>query len=187
MVPRMPRAHHVLAVSGSLRTGSTSTAVLRTAVAVAPKGVTVTMFDALGTLPPFNPDDDVDPLPNAVATLRAACGAADSLLLSTPEYAGALPGSFKNLLDWTVGGTELSAKPVGWINVSVSPTGAVGAHEELRRVLGFVQADVVDAACADLAVPRAAVGDDGLVEPGPLRDRIVEVLRALAAHARAAA
>jgi chromate reductase, NAD(P)H dehydrogenase (quinone) len=178
--------HHVLAISGSLRAGSTSTAVLRTAKHVAPTGVSVTAFEGLATLPPFNPDDDVDPLPAAVQTLRAACGAADSLLLSVPEYAGALPGSFKNLLDWTVGGTELSRMPVGWINVSVSPTGAVAAHEELRRVLGFVEADVVDAACADIAVPRAAVGDDGLVTEDALRKRVVDVLRALAAHARTA-
>jgi chromate reductase, NAD(P)H dehydrogenase (quinone) len=177
--------HHVLAISGSLRTGSTSTAVLRTATRVAPRGVTVTLFERLGTLPPFNPDDDVAPLPPAVQTLRAACGAADSLLLSTPEYAGALPGSFKNLLDWTVGGVELSRMPVAWINVSVSPTGAVAAHEELRRVLGFVEADIVDAACIDLAVPRAAVGADGQVEDDALRKRIGEVLRTLAAHARA--
>jgi chromate reductase len=182
----MPRSHHVLAISGSLRAGSTSTAVLRTAARVAPPGVSVTVFEGLGALPPFNPDDDIDPLPPGVQTLRAACGAAGSLLLSTPEYAGALPGSFKNLLDWTVGGVELSGMPVAWINVSVSPTGAVAAHEELRRVLGFVSADVVDEACADLAVPRAAVGPDGLVEEGPLRDRIVDVLRSLAGHARAA-
>ena len=181
----MPTNHHVLAISGSLRSGSTSTSVLRTAKQVAPRAVSVTIFEGLGQLPPFNPDDDIDPLPPGVQTLRAACGAADSLLLSTPEYAGALPGSFKNLLDWTVGGTELSGLPVAWINVSVSPTGAVAAHEELRRVLGFVEADVVDAACIDLAVPRASVGPDGLVEPGPLRDRIGEVLKALAAHARA--
>ena len=48
------------------------------------------------------------------------------MLFSTPEYAGALPGSFKNLLDWTVGGGETYGMPVGWVNVSgpASPTGA---------------------------------------------------------------
>jgi chromate reductase len=180
----MATTHQVLAVSGSLRVGSTSSAVVRTAVLVAPAGTRVTVFGGLGALPHFNPDDDVEPLPSAVRALRDAIAEADSLLLSTPEYAGALPGSFKNLLDWTVGGVELTGRPVGWINVSVSPTGAVAAHEDLRRVLGFVQADVVEAACADIPVPRAAVGTDGLVDDCPLRGRIEAVVAALADHAR---
>jgi NAD(P)H-dependent FMN reductase len=40
------------------------------------------------------------------------------VLFCTPEYAGALPGSFENLLDWTVGGGEMYRKPVAWINAS---------------------------------------------------------------------
>ena len=34
--------------------------------------------------------------------LRGTIHEADALLFSTPEYAGALPGSLKNLLDWTI-------------------------------------------------------------------------------------
>jgi NAD(P)H-dependent FMN reductase len=48
----------------------------------------------------LGPDgNDTDP---AVVELRAAIAASDAVLFSTPEYAGALPGSFKDLLDWTV-------------------------------------------------------------------------------------
>ena len=56
------------------------------------------------------------------------------MLFSTPEYAGALPGSFKNLLDWTVGDDQpgsMNGKPVAWVNVS--PRGAEHAHESLPR------------------------------------------------------
>jgi NAD(P)H-dependent FMN reductase len=73
-----------------------------------------------------------------VAELRHEIGAADAVLICTPEYAGALPGSFKNLLDWTVGGGEADRKPVGWINASgvAAPTGGGDAHASLRKVLG---------------------------------------------------
>jgi multimeric flavodoxin WrbA len=37
-----------------------------------------------------------------VADLRETLRRADAVLLSTPEYAGSMPGSFENLLDWTV-------------------------------------------------------------------------------------
>ena len=48
--------------------------------------------------------------------------------LFRPEYAGALPGGFKNLLDWTVGGGDLYRKPVAWVDVSSSATGAASAR-----------------------------------------------------------
>ena len=105
------------------------------------------LYDGMTGLPHFNPDDDVDPLPAAVAGLRAQIGAADAVLFCTPEYAGALPGTFKNLLDWTVGGPEMYGKPVAWVNASGSPTRARHAHESLATVLGYIHADVVAEAC----------------------------------------
>jgi chromate reductase, NAD(P)H dehydrogenase (quinone) len=112
----------------------------------------------------FNPDDDKEPLHPAVTALRAAITQADALLISTPEYAGDLPGAFKNLLDWTVGGVEIGEKPTAWINVSNSgPQGAYHTYESLRRVLGFTGAAVIDDACARIPVRRDCLGPDGLV------------------------
>jgi len=54
-------AAHVLLVSGSIRGGSTNTAVLRTAQAVAPDGVNTVLYEGLADLPAFNPDDDHEP------------------------------------------------------------------------------------------------------------------------------
>lgn len=50
----------------------------------------------LESSPHFDPGRDIEPLDPAVAELRAAIGEAGAVLLCTPEYAGALPGSFKN-------------------------------------------------------------------------------------------
>src|SRR5256885_16308443 len=94
----------ILMLCGSLRGGSTNHAILRTAGEVLPPEATAVLFDGMGDLPHFNPDDDHAPLPPAVENLRTALGRAGAVLISTPEYAGALPGSFKNLLDWTIGG-----------------------------------------------------------------------------------
>jgi len=172
----------ILAISGSLRAGATNTALLRTAGSVAPDGTSVVLYDGLGALPYFNPDDDREPLHPAVADLRARIGAADALLLSTPEYAGGLPGSFKNLLDWTVGGGETYGMPIAWVNASASPTGARDTYDSLSIVLSRTGADIVAAACAHLAVPRAAVGADGLIADAALVAQITAVVAALAAH-----
>src|SRR5262245_24401122 len=187
--PRMPHPVNVLLISGSLRAASTNTAVLRTAAELADDRVQTTLYEGMGDLPHFNPDDDREgaPVHAAVADLRAAVAVADALLLCTPEYAGALPGALKNLLEWTVGDAGTYNKPIAWINASgpAAPTGGADAHDSLRKVLGYVHADIVDAACARIPMTRDAVGPDGTITDPALRNQIAEALRVLARHAAA--
>lgn len=89
----MPTFCRVLLISGSTRSGSTNTAVLRTAAAVAPPGLTTVIYEGLADLPAFNPDDDHEPLHPVVVDLRRQLDAADAVLFCTPEYAGALPAA----------------------------------------------------------------------------------------------
>ncbi|MEU6258807.1 NADPH-dependent FMN reductase [Streptomyces sp. NPDC047043] len=174
----------ILLLSGSLRGGSTNEAVLRTAQAVAPSvPVRTVLYDGLAGLPHFNPDDDADPLPAPVAGLRAAIEEAAGILVCTPEYAGTLPGSFKNLLDWTVGGTEICDKPVGWVNAAAPGRGR-GAEATLRTVLGYTGADIVEGACVQLPVGRGVVDGDGLVADTEVRRQLGAVLGLLADRAR---
>jgi len=174
-------------ISGSLRAGSTNTAVLQTAGVLAPSGVTMVLYGGMGELPHFNPDDDREgePVHPAVADLRAQVAAADALLLCTPEYAGALPGAFKNLLEWTVGDAGTYGKPVAWINASggAAPTGAADAHESLRKVLGYVGADIVEDACAQIPITRDLVGPDGTITDPTIGAQITGALAPLVRHA----
>jgi NAD(P)H-dependent FMN reductase len=135
----------------------------------------------LGELPHFNPDVERGELPAAVRELRGALAAADAVLFSTPEYAGTLPGSFKNLLDWTVG-EGLYDKPVGWVNPSPHDGGAARTYEVLRVVLGYINADIVEPACVRAPVRRDAVGADGLVHDAAARAAIARAVQALVDH-----
>jgi chromate reductase len=177
---------HLLLISGSSRHGSTNTAVLKTAQAVTPAEVTTYLYTSLAELPAFNPDDDHDPLPPAVADLRQHLAAADAVLFCTPEYAGGLPGSFKNLLDWTVGGGEMYAKPVAWINASslAAPTGGADAHASLARVLGYLATVVIDDACVRVVMSRNVIDTDGLIADADIRTDIARVLEHMARHVR---
>ncbi|MFG2717120.1 NADPH-dependent FMN reductase [Streptomyces sp. NPDC048416] len=139
----------------------------------------------MGALPHFNPDDDTDPLPAEVVRLRTLIASADALLICTPEYAGDLPGSFKNLLDWTVGGVEISDKPVGWVNASVAPTGAAGAHAALRTVLGYTGARIVDPAAVHIPVPRDAIAPSGTITDPASRAALTGAITTLLSAARA--
>ncbi|MGI8530987.1 MAG: NADPH-dependent FMN reductase [Geodermatophilaceae bacterium] len=174
-----PGAAQLLLISGSTRHGSTNTAALRTAQTAASEGLTAILYDGLADLPAFDPDHDRDPLPSAVADLRRQIAAADAVLFCAPEYAGGLPGSFKNLLDWTVGGHEIYRKPVAWINVAAEGRGT-NADASLRTVLGYVGAQIIEAACVRLPVPRQAVGPDGLIADVGLRTQITLVVELVA-------
>lgn len=176
----------LLLVTGSTRAASTNTAALRAARAALPPDTLGVLYDGLAQLPAFNPDLDSDPLPPSVHDLRRECSTAAALLFCTPEYAGTLPGSFKNLLDWLVGGDGIQGKPVAWINVSsvAAPTGGAGAHESLATVLRYVDAHVVGTACARVPMTRADVDARGEVVNDVVRERIGEAVAELMAATR---
>ena len=174
----------VVLMSGSTRVGSTNTATLRTAAGLAVPGVTASLWDRLVELPAFVPEDDL--IPPAVADLRRAVAAADAVVICTPEYAGTLPGSMKNALDWLVGSGELYGKPAAWVTVAAPGRGG-GAEAALSTVLGYVGADVVERACVRVPVGRDQIGADGLIADPVLRARLAEQLSCVAEHVRAAA
>lgn len=170
-----------MVISGSTRSESTNSAFCRTVISFASGELIVDGLLDVAMLPHFNPDDDREPLPAAVQALRAAISAADAVLFCTPEYAGTLPGSFKNLLDWTVGGTEMTDKPVAWVKVSTDARRGEGAHATLSTVLGYVQATVVEDACRHIPVTSELIGTDGLITDTDTHRAIEETIQALLA------
>lgn len=152
----------VLGISGSLRTGSHSTSVLRTAAEL----TDMHLWAGLGDVPPFNEDHE-DETPAAVRAMRAEVAAADAVLIVTPEYNATIPGQLKNALDWLsrpYGDCELTDKPVAVVGASPSDYGADWAQQDLRKVLGVVGAEVAE---RHLCIPRA---DTAFDEYGQLRD-----------------
>ncbi len=173
----------VLLISGSLRRGSTNTALLRTIQQTAPGSIRARLYGAAGSLAHFDPDLDREPLMTSVRELRDLIRDADAILFCTPEYAGALPGSFKNVLDWTIGDADprsIFQKPVAWINASASSTGAAEAHRSLEKVLAYAHADVVASACRHIPVTRQALEPDGLISDPSIRHDALEALTRLA-------
>ena len=134
----------VLLISGSTRPGSSNSLALRKLHALHHPGVATEIYTGLVDLPAFIPGDEPDK--PAVIDLLHRIENADTVVFSTPEYAGGLPGSLKNLLDWTVGGGQLYGKPVAWLDVA-NPGRGQGARTQLQTVLGYVGARIVEAAC----------------------------------------
>ncbi len=139
------------------------------------------LYHELAELPHFNPDDDEDAPPEAVQRLRDAVHRADAIMFSTPEYAGAMPGALKNLLEWLIGDDQprsVYEKPVGWINCS--PRGAHLTYESLEVVLEYAHAHVISEACGDVPVSGSSVGEDGRLSDAAARADVNRLVAALA-------
>lgn len=151
--------YRVLCLSGSLRGRSANTALLKAARQLAPVGLALSVYEGLGSLPLFNPDDEVEPLPGSISALRREVGASDVLLIACPEYAHGVPGAFKNLLDWLVGSLEFPAKPVVLWNASGRES--FHAQAALREILLTMSAQIVEPASVTVPLPGAGceIGD----------------------------
>jgi chromate reductase len=171
----------LLALSGSLRAGSSNTALLEAARDLAPDGVDVVLYLALGDLPHFNPDLDTDEPPPSVASYRAALAASDGIVISSPEYAHGVPGMFKNALDWVVGSGEFVDKPTAVINASPR---ASHAQASLLEILSVMSARLVPEASITLPLlgrilpPGGMLADPEIAEP--LRTAISALVDAVA-------
>lgn len=158
----------VLTVCGSLRAQSSNRAMLRAFGRVAPAGVVVTHYERLGALPHFNPDDDAEPLPAEVIVWRAIA-AADAVVISTPEYAHGLPGSFKNALDWLVSDPAFAGKPVALLSAE---RGSTWAADSLREILRTMSARVIEPACTALPLGTNRVDEEAILARAELRARL---------------
>lgn len=138
----------VLGISGSLRRDSHNTKLLRAAGAMFERyGVEFEIYDDLKAVPPYDEDDDREPVPAAVARLRATVAGADAVFFSTPEYNHSIPGQLKNAVDWLsrpAASGALWGKHVAVIGASAGMFGAVWAQAELRKVLAAAGARVVE-------------------------------------------
>jgi chromate reductase len=171
----------VLAISGSLRSGSYNTTLLRAATEVAPEDVEVVLYDGLKAIPPYDEEDDTDIAPAAVASFREALAGADAVIFATPEYNGSIPGALKNALDWAsrpFATNPLRNKPVTVVGASTGGFGAVWAQADLRRVLKTIGARVIG---EEVPVPAVHTRTDegGRLADAETEERLREVLDAL--------
>jgi NAD(P)H-dependent FMN reductase len=171
----------VLAISGSLRAGSSNTAVLEAMRLVAPAGTVVTLYDGLAALPAFNPDlEEADDLPREARELRARVAGSDAIVVCSPEYAHGFPGSLKNLLDWLVGSVDFPGKPVALVAASER---SVHAQAQLAEVLRTMTARLVPAEAVVVPLPGRSI-DAATIAADP---RLAGILRDVRAGLRRAA
>ncbi|MFT3661593.1 MAG: NAD(P)H-dependent oxidoreductase [Gordonia sp. (in: high G+C Gram-positive bacteria)] len=158
--PSEPRT--VVVLVGSLRRDSVNRRLARLIARHAPDGVDVDVVDDLDRLPFYNEDLDTDTDRGAaVEELRGRVGAAQAVLLVTPEYNGGLPAVLKNAIDWLsrpYGAGAFTGLPVGVIGAALSRHAGVWARAEARKALGIAGGTVVEE--ADLGIRTGEFDED---------------------------
>ena len=173
----------IAAVSGSLRAGSSNTAVLRAAARLAPDGVEVIQFEGIAGLPFFNPDLDGDNVPAPVGAMREMIGSVDGLLISSPEYARGVAGVLKNALDWLVSDPAFAGKPVVLLSADRGSTWAI---DSLREILRTMSAEVLTNAAVTLRLTSNTIDAEQSLSRPELTERLQQSVAALLAafHSR---
>lgn len=134
----------LIGMAGSLRVGSFNAALLRAAAALMPQGSRLDTAHIRG-IPLYDGDIETGQgIPPLVAALKDRIAAADGLVLATPEYNNAIPGVFKNVIDWLSRPPSdiarvFANRPVAVIGASPSNFGTILAQDSwlpVLRVLG---------------------------------------------------
>lgn len=156
----------ILAISGSLKSSSTNTTILRSLIATAPDRLQISIYESIGNLPHFNPELDGDRSIDAVRDWRDCLRSADGIIFCTPEYAHGVPGALKNALDWIVASGEFMHKPTAVISASPAPDGGSHANASLVKTLRVMMADLVADSMLCIPAVSAKITDRGeIIDP----------------------
>jgi len=150
----------VIAISGSTRQHSINHALIKAIADLAAESLDITVYNGIGALPQFNPDDDVDNVANEVSAFRQQLSAAEGIIICTPEYARGVPGSLKNAIDWTVSSSQFPHKPT--MLITASTDGTYG-HHALLQTLKAIEAKGVDHLQMVIQFAKTKVGADGRI------------------------
>lgn len=173
----------VAGFAGSLRAGSYNRALLGAAAELAPPGMTIEILD-IGAIPLYDADVEAEGDPEPVAAFKREVGAADGLLIATPEYNLGVPGVTKNVIDWASRpprNSVLDGKPVAVMGATPGMGGTARGQSQLRQAFVFTNSYAMPQ--PEVLVRRAseAFDQEGRLTDEPTRKHLAKFLAAFAA------
>src|SRR5512146_2768288 len=175
----------VLGICGSLRRGSYNMAALRTASALAPAGMTLTVAD-ISKIPPYNEDVRAQGFPPPVETLRRQIKEADALLFACPEYNYSMTGVLKNAIDWASRPPDqpFAGKPCAILGAAAGMAGTARAQYDLRRSCVFLDMHPINKPEVFIGQAQTKLDADGNLLDEAAKGFIRDMMVALAGWAR---
>lgn len=134
----------------------------------------LSVFDRIGALPQFNPDDKMR-YPE-IADFKHALRTAEGILICTPEYAHGVPGALKNAIDWTAASCEFSQKPTALITASTD--GRFG-HRALLETLQVLEAKNIMQHQLLISFIKTKVSPEGILTNPETKEQVRQVIASL--------
>jgi len=156
----------LIGMSGSLRAGSYSNAVIATLGEKFAGRADLRLYD-LAPIPSYNQDFEGDRRPPAVKRLLADIEAADGLVLCAPEFNHSIPGVLKNAIDWASRPSfqsVLAYKHVAIMATSRGPLGGARCLEHMKVALDSCLARVTLAREVVISACETKIRDGRLVD-----------------------
>ncbi|HTV89625.1 MAG TPA: NADPH-dependent FMN reductase [Stellaceae bacterium] len=156
----------LIGMSGSLRAGSYSNAVLATLREKFEGRADLVLYN-LAPIPLYNQDFEGDSRPTAVKQMLADIAAADGLVFCAPEFNHSVPGVLKNAIDWASRPSfqsVLAYKPVAIMTTSRGPLGGARCLEHLKVALDSCLARVALAREVIITAAEAKIRDGRLID-----------------------
>ena len=160
----------LLGMSGSLRTGSNSNAVLATLREKFAGRADLQLYD-LSQIPLYNQDFEGDKRPPIVKKLLADIAEADGLVLCAPEFNHSIPGVLKNALDWAsrpAFASVMAYKHVAIMATSQGPLGGARCLEHMKVALDSMLSRVTLAREVIITSAGSKIQDGRLVDEASL-------------------
>jgi chromate reductase len=156
----------LIGMSGSLRTGSFSNAILETLREKFADRADLKVYD-LAPIPAYNQDFEGEKRPPAVKQMLADIEAADGLVLCAPEFNHSIPGVLKNAIDWAsrpAFTSVLAYKPVAIMATSRGPLGGARCLEHMKVALDSCLSRVTLAREVIITAAETRIKDGRLVD-----------------------
>jgi chromate reductase, NAD(P)H dehydrogenase (quinone) len=156
----------LIGMSGSLRTGSFSNAILETLSEKFADRADLVVYD-LAPIPLYNQDFEGEKRPPAVKQMLADIEAADGLVFCAPEFNHSIPGVLKNAIDWAsrpAFASVLAYKPVALMTSSRGPLGGARCLEHMKTALDSCLARITLARECIITAAETRITDGRLVD-----------------------
>ncbi|WP_327488612.1 NADPH-dependent FMN reductase [Telluribacter sp.] len=163
----------VVAIPGSTRQKSVNHSLIKAITELTAQRLEITVYDGLGRLPQFNPDDDQENVAANVSDFRQLLREADGILICTPEYARGVPGTLKNAIDWTISSGEFPHKPT--LLITASTDGTFG-HRALMETLKAIEAKNIDNLQLVIQHAKTKISNENRITDESTRHAVEELL-----------
>jgi chromate reductase, NAD(P)H dehydrogenase (quinone) len=160
----------LLGMSGSLRVGSYSNAILETLREKFAGRAELQLYD-LAPIPLYNQDFEGDKRPPTVKKLLADIAEADGLVMCAPEFNHSIPGVLKNAIDWASRPSfqsVLAYKHVAIMATSRGPLGGARCLEHMKVAFDSCLSRVTLAREVIITATESKVIDGRLVDEASL-------------------